>query len=233
MLAIVTPCKGRLHHLRQTSHRAVRECDLLVVVDYSCQDECGHWVAKTFSPRDAVPCYVPGKRWFNKSEAHNAGARLAIEMGATILCFVDADTIIKPGFSDWVVKRVSPGRFCIANTHPDLTGFLGTTPEDFTGVNGYDGSYDSWGGEDLDMRIRLRLAGCNFGIAPENALEPIEHSDAERTANYEVKHKPTSSVENLNRVFRRFHEVTGDPVWYYKADMQVLLGGAMTSHTNR
>src|SRR5207244_1474021 len=107
---IVTPCKGRLSFVRQTLGRVLahpRAC--CCIVDYACPDRVGDWVESTFakevlSGRLVVERMTDGPL-FNKSRAHNGGARRAIQEGAEYLCFLDADTLVEPGFFDFLRQR--------------------------------------------------------------------------------------------------------------------------------
>jgi len=61
--------------------------------------------------------------------------------------------------------------------HADGYGFLlGIAREDFERVNGYDTRFSGWGGEDVDMAVRLRRAGLRCGWAgPQSTLLHLWH----------------------------------------------------------
>jgi glycosyltransferase involved in cell wall biosynthesis len=61
--------------------------------------------------------------------------------------------------------------------HADGYGFLlGVSRVDFERVNGYDARFAGWGGEDVDMAVRLRRAGLRCGWAgPQSTLLHLRH----------------------------------------------------------
>lgn len=61
--------------------------------------------------------------------------------------------------------------------HADGYGFLlGVSRADFERVNGYDTRFAGWGGEDVDMAVRLRRAGLRCGWpGPQSTLLHLWH----------------------------------------------------------
>lgn len=172
---------GRLDHLKESLPAFPRPC---VVVDYSCPDNSGDWASR--QPGVTV-VKVPDQTFFHKSRALNLGAAKALEMGAEALAFLDADTLVKPGF---VTKAQAKAKTCwiAASGNNQLVGVLVVTREDYLASKGFDEAYRGWGVEDLDMRLRLNLlAKCSFERLPAEVLSSIPHSDALRTKNYTVK----------------------------------------------
>src|SRR5262245_54418958 len=88
-LTLVTCCMGRLAHLRQSlpAMAAQPNCSC-VVVDYSCPEQCGDWVAEAFPQVTVVR--VPGRASYSPSAARNRGAAAA---DTPWFCFIDADVI--------------------------------------------------------------------------------------------------------------------------------------------
>src|SRR5439155_16275475 len=131
----VVPCMGRWRFLEPTiasvlAHPSARYC----LVDYACPDGAGREVERRyeerFARRELVVERIQGESFFNKSRAHNVGARRALREGARYLCFLDADTVVARGFWDYVASRVRPDRFLVAALGPHgadvpaLTGLL-------------------------------------------------------------------------------------------------------------
>jgi hypothetical protein len=231
-LYVVTPCMGRLAHLKRSLPQLVR-CGLrVVVVDYSCPDSCGAWVAANF--RDSSPavhvCPVPGKRRFSKPKAHNAGANFAAKLGAEHLCFIDCDTVVQaPQFGEWCREHAQRGRFHFfepLKKKADLFGCLLVSVEDYAHAGGYDETFLDWGMEDLDMRLRLRLkADIPYDLIPERLATPIAHSDLARTRFYVEKETRRSSWRNLQRVRRNVRKWTGRDFYELPAgDLHPLAG---------
>ena len=61
--------------------------------------------------------------------------------------------------------------------HADGYGFLlGISRADFERVNGYDARFAGWGGEDVDMAVRLRRLGLRCGWpGPQTTLLHLWH----------------------------------------------------------
>jgi len=75
--------------------------------------------------------------------------------------------------------RRRPGRAGLPEfaPHADSYGFLlGVSRADFERVNGYDARYAAWGGEDVDMAVRLRRSGLRCGWAgPQSTVLHLWH----------------------------------------------------------
>jgi hypothetical protein len=203
---------GRLAFVRQTApavlaQPAVRYC----LVDYACPARCGDWLAAEFPAATAsgraVVARVAGQSLFNKGAANNLGARRAVSEGADYLCFLDADTVVGPGFWPWVLGNLDERRFLIAarladgSDRPSLTGVLVVHAARFAEVQGFDETYRGWGGEDIDVRVRLRLLlGIEHGDIPVEMVEAIPHENDLRTRFYREKNAVVSNYCNLRRL---------------------------------
>ena len=111
----ITPCMGRLTHLKQSLPPMLGAGLSVVLVDYSCPDGCGAWAHTDHY--DAIASghlfleLVAGKRRFSKSGAFNVGARAAVAAGAAHLCFIDCDTLVTPQFGAWCREHATVGTF--------------------------------------------------------------------------------------------------------------------------
>jgi hypothetical protein len=191
---------GRLAHLQDSLPAFPKPC---VVVDYSCPDKSGDWA----EAQGATVVRVHHEEHFHKTRALNLGARRAIELGATRLAFLDADTLVQPSFEEFASKKAScliapPG-------HPPLVGVLVVPTEDFLRVGGYDENYQGWGCEDLDMRLRLYLEGSVFENIPAVFLSSIPHGNDLRTQHYAVKNHMISRATNAIRMEKAIRSLTG------------------------
>jgi predicted glycosyltransferase involved in capsule biosynthesis len=207
----------------------------MCLVDYSCPDHAGDWFSQRFAKEIAEgrACVerVTNQAWFSKTRAHNAGARRALREGAEYLCFLDADTIVEPGFWEHLIENARPKRFLIAGKErdgsdvPSMTGLLLVRGHEFDEVDGFDESFQGWGGEDIELRIRLYMVGgLDFGFVPTHLARPIPHDDSLRSQFYAVRNIMVSNRENMNRLRQRMaHEWLGhthrDPagaaqLWY-------------------
>jgi hypothetical protein len=147
---------------------------------------------------------------FHKCKAHNAGARRAISEGAEYLCFLDADTVVGPAFFEWIRSHVARRSFLIAgkradgSDQPSVTGLLVVHREAFRQVGGFDESFRGWGGEDIEMRLRLfLLAGLDYVDVPLSLITPLPHGDALRSQFYTEGDIRASNRDNMRYLFRK------------------------------
>jgi glycosyltransferase involved in cell wall biosynthesis len=91
--SIITTCKGRLDHLKQSLPSMVAQpAAEVIVVDYSCPEGTGDFVEANYPGVRVVR--VEGQEHFSNWAARNAGASAAT---GEMLVFVDADTILAEG----------------------------------------------------------------------------------------------------------------------------------------
>jgi glycosyltransferase involved in cell wall biosynthesis len=196
-LSIVTTCKGRLAHLRQSlpSYLAQPGAEV-IVVDYDCPDGTAAFVEKEYPA--ARVAKVRDRPHFNVSHARNSGAALAT---AEWIAFVDADIVLTPNFLDGNAANIAePDAFFHYLKTDKITGSaFGTNlvrRADFTAIGGYDEVMDGYGGEDQDFYFRLVLLG--LARKPlDHALiaKIITHDDAER-----VRFNPHGSFARNSRI---------------------------------
>lgn len=179
-LSIITTCKGRLAHLRQTLPLMVaqgEDCEV-VVVDYNCPDGTAAWVADHFPQVKLVQ--VRNEAAFHVARARNLGAQAA---QAPWLMFADADILLSPGFAAQMRPLLAPG--CYYRPAPvtsDTWGSLLVSRAAFVAVGGYDEVLSDWGGEDDDLYHRLEaFAKCALTSFPASMLAALTHDDAMRT----------------------------------------------------
>jgi len=193
-ICFITTCMGRLAHLRETLPAAAAQPGAShVVVDYSCPEGSGDWVTREFPHVKVVR--VTGKAHFHISAARNAGAAAA---DAPWLFFRDADVGVAPSFNSIVLPMLREGghyRSRLKAAGP-LSGALICSRVDFDQIGGYDEVMKGWGYEDSDLYLRLRAAGSEARLFPEELLLPLDHDNATRVAHYEVKHREYSRLTN-------------------------------------
>jgi glycosyltransferase involved in cell wall biosynthesis len=173
-LSIITPCKNRLGHLRQTLPlmRSVDNAEV-IVVDYGCEQGTGDWVAANYA--DVKVVRVTDDPVFHVSRARNIGASQA---SAELLCFIDADTFVIGKLAEWIVNNLKKGWFFVIPTIGVSTaGFLLCNKADFLNVGGYDEALRGWAPEDMDLYERLEISGVKRGHVPASMFSSIEHGD--------------------------------------------------------
>jgi hypothetical protein len=180
-LHIVTTCKGRLHHLKQSLPSWLKEDGVdVTVVDYSCPDGAGEWVTRHYPAVRVVS--VEGKDIFHLAHARNVGAAAT---PAGWLCFLDADLVVKSGWARAVRKALMPGHYHVASPLQwGMTGSCIVHSDDYLRAGGYDETFHGWACEDIDFYTCLRQTGTRPAFWPGQFAEAIPHSDRERVAYY-------------------------------------------------
>ena len=156
---------------------------------------------------------VPG--WFV------GGKRLLLSRGLTERALRDGVPIQRWSFPHWALHRADavpllaltpvdrrrPGREGLAEFVPHADGYgflLGLSRADFERVNGYDARFAGWGGEDVDMAVRLRRAGLRCGWAgPQGTLLHLWHETRKRRG------RPNDSLLAETRAAHRIEAVEG------------------------
>lgn len=176
--ALVTTCKGRLAHVKQTLPRLCAQADAQVVlVDYDCPDQVGAWTRANHP--DVVVVEVKDRPLFNLAEARNLGAAVST---APWLVFLDADALADPGLTSNLATLLTPNAFLCVDAKPGaLSGALVVGRADFDAVGGYDEVFEGWGSEDVDIAARLEIAGLSARTFPADWLASLPHDNAERT----------------------------------------------------
>jgi hypothetical protein len=190
-LHVVTTCKGRLDHLKQTLPRWLAEPDVTVtVVDYDCPHGTTQWVRENHPEVQIVE--ARGLPKFNLSAARNLGAKYAPDGW---LCFLDADCLTSEGWSEEVRKVLRPRHYYLAD--PIDWGQFGSVvvhSDDFKAAGGYDENFRAWGNEDSDLYLRLRHCGARPDSMPSRYFQALEHTVERRVEFYDVKSKDASRL---------------------------------------
>jgi hypothetical protein len=179
-LSIVTTCKGRLHHLRQSlpTFLAQPDCEV-IVVDFDCPDDTAGVVAREFPAARVVK--VENEPYFDIARARNAGADVAT---GEWLAIIDADILIIPDFHTRLAPEMKPGRFFRFFPQRRGTSLFGTCVmrhADYRKVGRYDEAMQGYGADDQEMYFRLGLSGLEaVPLAFDLVARVIEHDTAAR-----------------------------------------------------
>jgi glycosyltransferase involved in cell wall biosynthesis len=167
----------RLARVRNLGARTA-DGDVLVFVD-------GDTVPRRHFVRALRASVVPG--WFV------AGKRLLLGRELSERVLADQVPIQRWSFPHWALHgshsaplqaltprdRRRPGREGLPEFVPHADGYgflLGVSRADFERVNGYDARFAGWGGEDVDMAVRLRRAALRCGWpGPQGTLLHLWH----------------------------------------------------------
>lgn len=194
----ITTCKGRLAHIRRTLPALAAQADCeVVLVDYDCPDGVGDWAASAHPEVQVVR--IADRPLFNLSQARNLGAAAAT---GEWLIFLDADVLTAPALTGEIAARLQPrAYFCPAPRPAELWGSLVVARADFEAVGGYDEAFEGWGEEDVDMRVRLGMAGLAAVDFPGALLTSLSHGDADRTRFHAIGDRRING--GLNSLYRR------------------------------
>lgn len=179
--SIITTCKGRLAHLRQTLPRFLQQADAeTIVVDYDCPDGTGAAMARDFPSARVVA--VKDAPLFNPAQARNLGAAAAT---GEWLVFLDADILVAPDFLARAASDLQPRLvYRFGTTKDGIRGINGSCilhRNDFAALGGYDEVLECYGGEDNDLYFRLTLQGIETGMLDLTLVAAIlDHGDAAR-----------------------------------------------------
>lgn len=174
-LWFVVACMGQLDDVRWCigSYLGQRRCSY-VFVDYSCPEGAGDWV-RLHHPRAKVVT-VEKRRCFHAAEARNRGANVVDD--DAILCFLDADVTVAPGFSQDILSRFEKGTFLVPDGEGSgLDTALVCSKADFDRVGGYDEFFLDSGEETTDLRATLRRAGLGERTFPASLLSHLSRRD--------------------------------------------------------
>ena len=197
--SIVTTCKGRLHHLKQSLPRFLAQPDCeVIVVDYDCPDGTADYVRREHPEAQVVA--VADAPLFNISDARNRGAAAAV---GDWLVFLDADVLIAPDLFERVAATLKPqGHYYRFNSlTPELLGSCMVQRADFLLVRGYDVAIDSYGGEDKEFYARLERRKIGRGYLDGKLVEAcLGHSQEERVRFF--KRKSVLGSIRVNAAYR-------------------------------
>jgi glycosyltransferase involved in cell wall biosynthesis len=179
--SIITTCKGRLAHLRQSLPRSIAQVDCeTIVVDVDCPDGTAAAVARDF-PLARVVTLQDGS-FLNVARARNRGAAAAT---GEWLIFLDADILVATDFVTRLQPRLKPGTiFRFGPSKGRVTGTNGSCilhRDDFAAVGGYDEAMECYGGEDNDFYFRVELLGLSVEMLDLGLIDAVvPHDDAAR-----------------------------------------------------
>jgi hypothetical protein len=190
--SIVTTCMDRLDDLKRTLPLMVDQGSAeVIVVDFSCPQGTGAYVAKHFPSVRVVS--VEGQRFFSNWKARNAGAAAAT---SDMIIFCDADVMLAKNAVDWIAGNLPDnalGHFTNESAQKlekkgrgrkralafnQLKGFHVVPTAAFRAVEGYDDVPQGYGaGGDSDLVLRLRLYGLEAYPLPVSIIDDVIEQD--------------------------------------------------------
>jgi glycosyltransferase involved in cell wall biosynthesis len=186
--AIVTVCKSRLHHLKQSLPNMISQgADEVIVVDYDCPQGTAEWVEAHHQGVKVVRATDP--LGFCLSRARNIGTAAA---KAKWICIVDADGLLRPGWLAWLDANLSDESYSFIgdqSRQPESAGVLVARRSDILLAGGYDEAIRGWGPDDLDLRSRLRALGLRWVGFPNELIGVISNGDEIRDRGAALSHR--------------------------------------------
>lgn len=205
-----TTCKGRLHHLKQTlpvnlAAEAGNPNVEFVILDYGSEDGLGEWIHANYQPEiesGRIRYARSEQPHFRMAHAKNMAHRVAT---GDILCNLDADNVIAPDFSKYLVEQFSRNPHSVVSVHPltvsekrkkaeplvvdgkrmrigdGFGGRLAISSQDFYRIGGYDERHVGWGMDDVNFALRARDAGLEPVRIPRGLYgNVIKHDNVDR-----------------------------------------------------
>jgi hypothetical protein len=195
-LCFITTCRGRLDHLKRALPTFVDQPGTsCVVVDYDCPQDTAGWV--TAHHPNVYVVRQADRPQFEMARARNLGA------GATRaqwLCFIDADTLLAPGFSTAVLPLLKRGHYYRPWPRTtEATGLCICHRDDFQRIEGYDSALQNYGMDDNDFYFRLDEDGAKSATFPGGLVSMIAHSHDMRMTNFALKDRRLSI--SINQIY--------------------------------
>lgn len=198
-VSIVTMCKGRLQHLKQTIWSMLQQdCDEVIVVDYGCPDGAADWIESVAIPKLKCVRVVNNTDEFSCSRARNIGASVA---SSEYIAFIDADARLPSGCVDRIINAMRRNAWQLACPARGefINGQCVVTRKAWSQVRGYDEGFVGWGYDDIDFYDRVKAAGIASGLVQNCGLIMVEHDDVSRTQFHQEKDRDVSAARNNER----------------------------------
>lgn len=213
--SIITTCKGRLDHLKQSLPRLLElGAHEVIIVDFSCPEGTAAFVRENFPGAKVVT--VEGEQYFSNWKARNVGAAAA---SGDMLVFCDADTVLAPNALEWIENNVPARSFGYlkrdATSHFNRSGLrLGTNQlrgfhvipaKAFRALGGYDDVLQGYAaGGDTDLEVLLTLAQVKGHPIDSAIVESVvEHGNKERMQNHRDPIRVSYAAGILYRLTKR------------------------------
>jgi glycosyltransferase involved in cell wall biosynthesis len=208
--SIITACKGRLSHLKESLPAMLAQPDCeVIVVDYSCPDGTAAHVEGHFPKAKVVR--VEGEEEFSNWKARNSGAALA--KGA-FLVFCDADIILAGDATKQLKKLVTGSSFGFFKRElsmakgrggldsNQLRGFQVVPRASFRQLGGYDELMSGYAsGADTDLEDRLLFLQLKAVPLDASLLDRIIHHDDEDRLRFH--RRPVAMAYLVGHIYRR------------------------------
>lgn len=178
LVSFITTCKNRLHHLKQTLPKMVKQPYAeVIVVDYGCTQGTREWVKANYPQVKVVE--VDDDPGWCVARARNLGAAQA---KSDWLFFIDGDILLQGNMSAWIYEHVKANHFYRAGPLKSNSekGTILCSKANYQAVQGFDEAFTGWMPEDGDFFAKLTEAQFTPSEFPSKMIKAIEHGDEER-----------------------------------------------------
>ncbi len=179
--------------------------DEVVLLDFDSGDNIAEWVranlsAELQSGRVRFLQLLEHPTPWHPTRAKNIAHRAARQK---IVCNLDADNWVVPGYSAWLRETFAENEQRIAHmsprSHGGGFGRIAMRKADFVRLGGYDERIKSWGWDDNDLLERAHGAGFKTVQSPDQFIAFRPHDDTVRVFYDGTTNKRESLL--LNRQF--------------------------------
>jgi len=200
-ISFCTTSMDRLFHLKMTYLKSIINTNSyenreFVLLNYNSKDEIDEWAKENlldFIKSGLVSYYKTDEpKYWIAAHAKNISQRLA---NGELLCNLDADNFLIPGYCEKIVEIFKKPNIILASDTEDLNGNNGccgmiiTKKNHFYSVNGYDESIClGWGMDDTNYQYRCRMHNnLDLVILDKKYTNCISHDNEIRTKNCQLK----------------------------------------------
>lgn len=231
-IALVTVCKGRVQHIKETLHKnmfdnACAANTVFVLLDYSSNDGLHEYIGSEFADMISIGGLVyyecPNQPVFHMAHSKNMAHRCAILENCDVVVTLDADNFTGDGFANFVRDNMGKPETFLCPDFPLIkslphgplrpqrgyAGRLAIRAQEFIKLGGYHEVFNTWGGEDIDLIARLQRSEYKMGLIPNHFLNAIPH-----TAEVRFKEYPHAKVYEAEGEWKKFFNRTETVVNY-------------------
>lgn len=188
-------CKNRLHHFKQTYFNNIALLDKydidyeVILLDYDSTDGLSQWIMdNSIIKKEKFSYFISqNKKYYKEAHSKNVCHKLAKNK---IIINLDVDNILNSYFLDKLID-LNDNEILMTKLRTNGTcGRISLYKEHFLKLGGYDETRQNIVTRcyiDSDFKLRSLKYGLKCKLLDHNKLEFIDHSNYDRSINYEKK----------------------------------------------